>query len=131
MKNFKKYLISCIVIIIFGLSAIGSVDTNSDVKYKSQTEIENANKKGISLYIRRKICKEMKNIFLQNGLDVDVTLKRTNEDILELQGSCINQISVDALLYSSGKEFLYNLSEMGFKKLIFSDGYNFRVSYNL
>jgi len=31
MKNINKYLISCIVIIIFGLSAIGSVDTDNDV----------------------------------------------------------------------------------------------------
>lgn len=31
MKNISKYLLSFIVIIIFGLSAIGSADTNNDV----------------------------------------------------------------------------------------------------
>jgi len=98
---------------------------------KNQTVLENSNDEGLSLYSRRKFCRNANKMFSQDGLDVIVTLKGINEDILCFRGSCINKTSAKEHVNSAGKDYFYYLAKMGFKTLIYSDGYNFRVSYNL
>lgn len=78
---------------------------------------------------REEISKTLETEYLKKGMDVHIRLSGTNKTVMRLEYILMSR----PLVYKIANEtdFLESMEKIGFKKVIFSDGYNYSWSYNL
>lgn len=90
--------------------------------------------KQVMIAQRTATAERMERLFLDRGLDVHVALRGRSKSTIELRYVLMSRPLVHQLTESGSLRdgaFLRNLQDIGFRKVIFSDGYDESWSYTL
>jgi hypothetical protein len=94
----------------------------------------NAGMRSIMVAQREAWRGKVEKLFLDQGMDVDVTLSGTYKDQARLKWALMSKVTVHKLTDDDSMRegsFLHGLQKIGFRKVTFSDGWDYGVVYTL
>lgn len=124
----KKALLVIFGIILFIALWSAMSDNKNDNAVSAKTETTKSEEKIVYTASTRKAYETtLHNSFLDNNLDIKVAVKGKNKDVLELKYALFNDVWLRKLETGGN---LNQWHEMGFKKIVVTDGYDYNQEVN-